>query len=98
MTRQDVSSRILVALRLLLAFSYVVIVRELYVFMYADSCVDGGGVIDSDGLCSGPRPGEGADVGARAPFIFWLALLGVPAAGIWSVHLLLSRLIVQAGR
>lgn len=70
--------------RLGLALLYVWLVREAYLFMYADSCLDGGGALDSvSGLCSGARPGEGGDIGVRAPLIFWVALLGLPAAAVW---------------
>jgi hypothetical protein len=75
--------------RIVLFLLYVWAVREAYTFMYADSCLDAGGALESSGLCSGPTLAEAPDLGARAPFIFWLVVLAVPAAAVW----LLDRVV-----
>jgi hypothetical protein len=58
---------------------YVWMCREFYLFNVMDACLDGGGAYDATTrTCSRPPFGEQFDVGARASFLFWVMLLGLP--------------------
>ena len=77
----------------MLALAYVWAVRDGYVFMYVDSCLDAGGIVNGAGLCSGSRLVESPDLGARAPLIFWFLLLGFSALLTWAAYRLLVAFV-----
>jgi hypothetical protein len=82
-----------ILVRIALALLYVWLVRETYQVMYVDSCLDSGGALEGGGLCTGPSLNQAPDLGARAPFMFWFALLSLPAVLVWVLHRLMSSLV-----
>ena len=88
----------LVIVRLALLLTYVWLVREFYLFLYVDSCLDGGGIVsNTTGLCLDARLGEGGDIGVNATFILWVFLLGLPALVVWGAYALLSPTLRSRG-
>jgi len=77
------SKALMVLVRVALLLLYVWAVREAYTFIYADSCLDVGGAMEATGFCSAPTLAEAPDLGARAPLVFWLVLLTLPAVAVW---------------
>lgn len=74
---------VMAIVRMALCLLYVWIVREAYLFVYADSCLDAGGALGGNGRCSDPTLDDAPDLVARAPFVFWLVLLALPAVAVW---------------
>jgi hypothetical protein len=77
---------------------YAWLCQEFYLFHVMDACLDGGGVYDSAArACTSSRFGENWDVGARAAFLFWPLLLGLPALVVLAVSKVLSYVIRKLG-
>src|SRR6266581_8241750 len=82
---------LLIAKTLGLFVLYVWICWEFYLFNVMDTCSDGGGTYDAaTHACTYTGLGQNWDVGARASFFFWVALLGLPAALVLAANKALS--------
>jgi hypothetical protein len=79
--------------RIVLVLVYVLLVRDGYHVMYVDGCLDAGGTIGNSDVCLGVSLGEVPDLGATAPFWFWIALLNAPALFVWALYRALAYLL-----
>jgi len=78
---------------------YTWLCREFYSFNAIDSCFDGGGAYDTAArACSDPPFGQNWDLGLRATYWFWVALLGGPALVIYAIEKVVSAAIARIRR